>query len=96
MGFDLPQTMPAVMCHGPRDYRLEEYPVPRPKKGEVVLRVLHVGICASDLKCYLGAPLFWGDQRREGYCQAPVIPGTSLSVKWLLWARGRVRNMVWP
>ena len=75
MSSELPQTMAAVMCRGPRDYRLEEYPVPRPDPGEVVLQVLHVGICASDLKCYLGAPLFWGDQRREGYCQAPVIPG---------------------
>ena len=67
--------MQAVVCHGPEDYRLEEHPVPDPGPGEVVVRVLSVGICASDLKCYLGAPLFWGDQNREGYCQAPVIPG---------------------
>lgn len=72
---DLPRTMQAVMCRGPEDYRLEEYPVPRPEAGEVTLKVDSVGICASDLKCYLGAPLFWGDEHREGYCQAPVIPG---------------------
>jgi threonine dehydrogenase-like Zn-dependent dehydrogenase len=41
----------------------------------VVVRVRQVGICASDLKCYLGAALFWGDDHREGYCQPPVIPG---------------------
>ena len=41
----------------------------------LVVRVEAVGICASDLKCYLGAPLFWGDKHREGYCQPPVIPG---------------------
>ncbi len=71
----LPKTMQAVICHGPQDYRLEEHPVPQPGPEEVVVRVQSVGICASDLKCYLGAPLFWGDERREGYCQAPVIPG---------------------
>ena len=71
----LPKTMQAVVCHGPRDYRLEEWSVPRPGPEEVVIRVRSVGICASDLKCYTGAPLFWGDEHREGYCQPPVIPG---------------------
>lgn len=71
----LPKTMPAVVCHGPRDYRLDEWAAPEPGPGEVVIQVKSVGICASDLKCYLGAPLFWGDEHRQGYCQAPVIPG---------------------
>ena len=71
----LPKSMPAVICHGPQDYRLEEYAVPRPGPQEVVVRVKWVGICASDLKCYTGAPLFWGDEHRAGYCQPPVIPG---------------------
>ena len=71
----LSRTMPAVVCHGPGDYRLEEQPVPQPGPGEIVIRVQRVGICASDLKCYQGAPLFWGDDRRAGYCQPPVIPG---------------------
>ncbi len=71
----LPATMQAVVCHGPRDYRLEEWPVPTPRPGEVLVQIKSVGICASDLKCYLGAALFWGDSYREGYCQPPVIPG---------------------
>jgi len=71
----LPKTMRAMMCYGPKDYRLEEVPVPRPGLGEVLVRILGVGICASDLKCYGGAPLFWGDGSRPGYCQPPVIPG---------------------
>jgi threonine dehydrogenase-like Zn-dependent dehydrogenase len=71
----LPRTMQAVVCHGPGDYRLEEWGVPKPKPGEVVIRVRSVGICASDLKCFQGAPLFWGDRHRKGYCQPPVIPG---------------------
>lgn len=71
----LPRTMTAVVCHGPRDYRLETQPTPQAGPGEVIVRVKSVGICASDLKCYLGAPLFWGDAHRQGYCQPPVIPG---------------------
>lgn len=71
----LPKTMPAVICHGPRDYRLEERNVPMPGPGEVVIKVQQTGICASDLKCYLGGALFWGDAHRVGYAQAPVVPG---------------------
>ena len=71
----LPRTMAAVICHGPEDYRYEEWPTPEPGPGEVVLKVDTVGICASDLKCFLGAPLFWGTGDKPGYCQAPVIPG---------------------
>lgn len=58
MSHDLPKTMAAVICHSPEDYRLEEHAVPAPDAGEVIIRVNSVGICASDLKCYLGAPLF--------------------------------------
>jgi len=75
MPSSLPKTMRAILCHGPKDYRFEECPVPTLAPGEILLRTHSVGICASDLKCYLGAPLFWGDDHRTGYCQAPVIPG---------------------
>jgi threonine dehydrogenase-like Zn-dependent dehydrogenase len=72
---DLPRSMGAVVCHAPEDYRFEELPVPQPGPGEVVINVGSVGVCASDLKCYQGAALFWGDEHREGYCQPPVTPG---------------------
>ncbi len=68
-------AMRAVVCHGPQDYRLEERQIPKPGPGEVLVRVRSAGICASDLKCYSGAPLFWGDADREGYCQPPVTAG---------------------
>ena len=71
----LPKSMQAIVCYGPEDYRLQEWDVPQPGPEEVVVRVKSVGICASDLKCYQGAPLFWGDDYRQGYCQPPVIPG---------------------
>src|SRR5262245_24680364 len=72
---ELPRTMPAVVAHGPRDYRLDERAVPAAGPGEVVIKVETAGICASDIKCYSGAALFWGEDGKSGYCQAPVIPG---------------------
>ena len=71
----LPRTMRAVVCHAPHDYRLEEKPTPQAGPGEIVIRVDAAGICASDVKCYTGAPMLWGDAHREGYCQAPVTAG---------------------
>jgi len=72
---EIPEKMRAVICYGPEDYRLEEVPVPQVGVGEVLVKILSVGICASDIKCYTGAPLFWGDEYRQGYCQPPIIPG---------------------
>jgi erythritol/L-threitol dehydrogenase len=71
----IPKTMQAVMCYGPRDYRTEILDVPQVGPGEVLVKILTAGICASDAKCYLGGPLFWGDEFRDPYCQPPVVPG---------------------
>ena len=71
----LPATMKAVVCYGVRDYRLEDVPVPTAGPGETVVKVNDCGICASDIKCYTGAPLFWGDEFRKPYVDGPVIPG---------------------
>jgi threonine dehydrogenase-like Zn-dependent dehydrogenase len=67
--------MRAVLCHGPRDYRLATLPVPTPGPGEALLRVAAVGICASDLKCYHGAAKFWGDENRPAWAETKVTPG---------------------
>lgn len=67
--------MRAVVCHGPWDYRIESVAEPSSGEGGAVLRVEAVGICASDVKCFQGAPMFWGDATRPGYCQPPVVPG---------------------
>jgi threonine dehydrogenase-like Zn-dependent dehydrogenase len=69
------ETMHAVVTYGPRDYRVEEVPVPVPGPGEAVIEVGAVGICASDMKCWLGAPLFWGEDLSGGYVEGPVIAG---------------------
>jgi threonine dehydrogenase-like Zn-dependent dehydrogenase len=67
--------MQAVVCHGPEDYRLEDVPVPTAGPGEALVRVEAVGICASDLKCYHGAPKFWGDEHRPAWAETEVVPG---------------------
>ena len=54
----LPKTMPAVVCLGPKDYRLEEVPVPQAGPEEVIIKVSQVGICASDLKSTWARPCF--------------------------------------
>ena len=69
------ETMQAVVCHGPRDYRLEEVAKPTPGPGEVLVRVEACGICASDVKCFHGAAKFWGDASRPAWAETGVIPG---------------------
>jgi len=64
--------MKAVVTYGPEDYRLEEVPTPQAGPGEVVIKVDHAGVCASDVKCFTGAHHFWGP---GGACQPPIIAG---------------------
>jgi threonine dehydrogenase-like Zn-dependent dehydrogenase len=75
----LPETMQAVVCHGPEDYRLETLPVPTRGAGEVLVRVEAVGICASDLKCYHGAAKFWGDENRPAWAETEAVPGHEIT-----------------
>jgi erythritol/L-threitol dehydrogenase len=74
-GASIPTTMQAVVCHGPRDYRLEELDVPEPGPGEALIRVEACGICASDLKCFHGAAKFWGDESRPAWAERGAIGG---------------------
>jgi len=79
-GHDKPQAarttaMTAIMCHAPKDYRVEK--VARPVAGprELVIRIGACGICASDCKCWSGAKMFWGGENVPSWVKAPVIPG---------------------
>jgi L-iditol 2-dehydrogenase len=47
---DMPQTMRAWVLGGPGELSLVEKPVPSPKRGEVLLRIDAVAICATDLE----------------------------------------------
>jgi len=65
--------MQAVVCHAPRDYRVEEIPRPQAARNELVIEIGATGICASDMKCFAGAPMFWAESGWR--CNAPVVPG---------------------
>ena len=69
------ETMTVVRAYGPKDYRVEEIPVPSPGPGEVLIEVDACGICASDMKCWLGGELFWGSDGKSGYCEPPAVAG---------------------
>lgn len=65
--------MTAIVCHGPKDYRVEQVARPSPGADEMVLRIAACGICASDCKCWSGATMFWGGD--NPWVKTPVIPG---------------------
>src|SRR4051812_21683563 len=45
-------TMMAAVLYAPRDLRIEQRPVPSPSQGEVLIRILSVGVCGSDVHYY--------------------------------------------
>jgi L-iditol 2-dehydrogenase len=44
----------ALVWLGPGQVRLQDRPVPEPGPGEILLRILAVGVCATDRKVFLG------------------------------------------
>ena len=73
---DIPETMKALVAYGKNDYRFEDsYPVPQCGAGEILLKSEGSGICAGDVKCYLGASMYWGGDGMVGVCRPPFIPG---------------------
>jgi (R,R)-butanediol dehydrogenase/meso-butanediol dehydrogenase/diacetyl reductase len=50
--------MLAACFHGRHDLRIEEIPVPEPGPGDVLLRVLHAGICGTDVHELSHGPIF--------------------------------------
>jgi len=70
----IPKTMKAVRVHSPHDYRLEELKTPTIGPGEVLIKVLAAGICASDLRTFHGARV-WGSSELEPYIVTPVTAG---------------------
>jgi threonine dehydrogenase-like Zn-dependent dehydrogenase len=66
------ERMTAIVCHAPKDYRVEQIPRPVAGPNELVIRIAACGICASDCKCWSGAKMFWG---ANPWVKAPVVPG---------------------
>ncbi len=67
--------MQAVVCHGPKDYRLQKIKRPIPGRNELLIRIAACGICASDCKCHSGAAMFWGGDGQPSWVKPPVVPG---------------------
>jgi L-iditol 2-dehydrogenase len=68
--------MKALVAYSQTDYRLETaYPSPECGPDDIIIKVEGCGICAGDLKCQHGAPMFWGDAIQPGYVEPPFIPG---------------------
>lgn len=65
------RKMTAIVCHGPKDYRVEHVDRPEPGPNELLIRIGACGICASDRKCWSGAGMFWNDP----WVKAPVVAG---------------------
>ncbi|MDN5794354.1 MAG: NAD(P)-dependent alcohol dehydrogenase [Intrasporangium sp.] len=49
---EIPSTMTASVLRGIKDLVLEDRPVPRPAADEVLVKVLSVGVCGSDVHYY--------------------------------------------
>ncbi|MFH1681858.1 MAG: zinc-binding dehydrogenase [Candidatus Eisenbacteria bacterium] len=56
--------MLSALFYGARTLRLEEVPVPKPGRGEVLVRVVRALTCATDLKTYV----------RGGHTMIPELP----------------------
>ena len=70
----IPKTMKSVRVYGINDYRMEEIPVPSIGPGEVLVKVLASGVCASDVKTHDGYRV-WGSEAIDPYIETPVTPG---------------------
>ena len=67
--------MTAIVCHAPKDYRVEKVAKPVAGPREMVIRIGACGICASDCKCWSGAKMFWGGNGAAPWVKVPVVPG---------------------
>lgn len=62
--------MKAIVISAPGEIAVKELDRPRPARGEVLLRVLYVGFCGSDLSTYLG---------KNPMVSYPRVPGHEIS-----------------
>ena len=62
--------MRAIVINTPGDLRVKEIDTPSPAPGEVLLQMLYVGFCGSDLSTYLG---------KNPMVNYPRIPGHEIS-----------------
>ena len=63
--------MKAIQMRAPADLKFEEAPMPEPKEGEVLIKVMAVGVCGSDIPRMLV----------YGAHVSPIIPGHEFAGK---------------
>lgn len=68
-------TMTAVRVHGPGDLRVDRVPVPVPTAGDVLVRVLAAGVCATDRKIASRGPA-GGEPLTLGHEIVGVVDGS--------------------
>jgi len=76
--------MKALVYHGPRQLRWQDWPEPQPAPGEATIAVRAVGICGSDLHGYQG---------RSSRRKAPMVMGHEFS--GVVQAVGADRDAQW-
>ena len=59
--------MKAMFIDTPGQVSIKELPMPVPKKGEALLKVLYGGICGSDLGSYRGTFAYFSYPRTPGH-----------------------------
>ena len=74
--------MKALVMTKPGELVFEDRPKPSPKDGEVLFKILHVGICGSDISAFKGKQPFFSYPRVVGHelvVQAAEIPASSVT-----------------
>ncbi len=67
--------MKAARLYGPKDFRIDDLPVPEPGPGQVLLQVLSVGVCGSGVHYFLDGGI--GDDKVED----PFVIGHEFSAR---------------
>lgn len=63
--------MKAMVLHGDYDVRYEEVATPKPGFGQILIKVLCAGLCATDISFYTGENSF----KTQGLVRYPMIQG---------------------
>jgi len=69
------RTCRAVVIHGPGRASFEEIEIPTVKPGDVLIRVVYEGVCATDLEIFDGALSYY----KDGLADYPIVPGHEFS-----------------
>lgn len=63
-------TMNRMMLKGYKEFESQVVTIPEPKKGEVLIKVSHLGVCGSDISAYYG---------EQPYIPFPIVLGHEFS-----------------